>query len=64
MIACYKTFLAMARDVIYNGYECIVLRVWDEYWYDLQTKKETEKGFIEQFLSVEANELRAQGNVL
>lgn len=36
----------MARDVIYNGYECIVLRIWDEYWYDLQTKKETEKGFI------------------
>jgi len=51
-------------DVIYNGYNCIVLRIWDGYWYDLQTKENTEKGFIEQFLSVEANELRAQGNVL
>lgn len=59
-----KNNLIHPVDVIYNGHECIVLRVWDNYWYDLQTKKKTEKGFIELFLSIDVNELRKQGNDL
>ena len=40
--------------VIYKGSECKVLRVYNEIWYDL----ETNKGFKEQYLSVELKEFK------
>jgi hypothetical protein len=55
----------MAKAIlIYNGYYCEILKVWDGGYYDLQTIEKTKKGIIEQYLSVHISELRAQGNVL
>lgn len=43
----------LSKEVIYNGYKCRILKVWDNFWYDLETIEKTEKGIIETFLSVE-----------
>ncbi len=60
-----KTSKIMCKNqVIYNGYECIIVKIWENWWYDLKTAYKTEKGIIEEFLSVQKSDLIKQGNKL
>lgn len=38
--------------VIYNGHKCRILKIWENFYYDLQTLQKTEKFIIETYLSI------------
>ncbi len=40
------------NKILYNGYECKILKVWDDGFYDLETIEKTKLGIIESYLSV------------
>lgn len=42
----------MDKLIIFNDYECKILKVWQGGFYDLQTCQKTKLGIIEQYLSV------------
>ena len=50
--------------IIYKGYMCNIIKSYDGGFYDLRTIYTTEKGIIEEFLSVHRSELIEEGNNL
>jgi len=55
------------ETIRHNDNFCKIVRTWGEgndRYFDLKTIEKTEKGIIEEYLSVHISELRADGNEL
>lgn len=54
----------MGEIIKHNGYDCRIVKNWDNQYYDLETIENTELGIKEIFLSVSREELIREGNYL